>query len=96
MARSTPLVLAAGGIAAANEVVFAPIAKDERNPDLFGDFNWRIIPATLILAAVLGGFESVAPDFAVGLGGLVLLATLVIPVGNAPSPVENIVTALGY
>lgn len=94
MARSTGFVLAAGGVAAANEVFFAPLASTG-NPstkaiDAAESFNWRLIPATLILAGLLAGIEKVAPDFAVGLGGLVLLSVLVIPVGNAPTPLENI------
>jgi hypothetical protein len=102
--RSTGLVLAAGAIAAANEVVFAPAVGtgNKTGPNgtnaagqAFNDFNWRLIPATVILALVLGGFETVAPQFAVGLGGLVLLSVLIIPVGNAPTPVDNLAKFLG-
>ena len=100
MAKSTGLVLAAGGIAVANEIVFAPAAAKAAGQDKFLDpwaqFNWRLIPATLILAAILGGFETIAPDFATGLGGLVVLAVLVSPFGNAKSPLENVATTLGY
>lgn len=106
--RSTGLVLAAGGIAIANEVLFAPVAAAQKAPNgALGtgkigaaagavDFNWRIIPATLVLAAALGAMEKLAPDFAVALAGLSLAAVLIVPVGNAPTPLENIVTALGY
>jgi hypothetical protein len=103
--RSTGLVLAAGGIAIANEVVFVPLAAGTRKGAAKGaetgisdvaDFNWRIIPATAVLALTLGAFEKLAPDFAVALAGLALGAVLLIPVGNAPTPLENIVTALGY
>ena len=80
-------VLAAGGLAAANETVFAPI-QGKGTP--FANFNWRIVPATAILAIVLTGFEKIAPQFGNALGGLVLLAVLVTPVGNAGTPLENV------
>jgi hypothetical protein len=102
--RSTGLVLAAGGIAAANEILFAPLASSTTVPggpvagaaEIAATFNWRIIPATAILALTLGGFEKIAPEFAVGLAGLSLLAVLIVPVGKAPTPIDNITKALGY
>jgi hypothetical protein len=101
--RSTGLVLAAGGIAAANEILFAPLASTSvpggpvaGAADIASHFNWRIIPATAILALTLGGFEKIAPEFAVGLAGLALLSVLIVPVGNAPTPIDNITKALGY
>lgn len=93
--RSAGLVLAAGGIEAANEVIFAPLAAKSPDANPFDLFNWRIVPATLVLALTLGLFEKVVPKFAVGLGGLVLLSALVVQVGNAPSPVENIAKVVG-
>jgi hypothetical protein len=89
--RSTGFVLAAGGIAAANEVIFTPVssvAAAASNP--LTVFNWRLIPATLILALLLGGVETIAPGFAVSLAGLTLLSVLVIPIGNAPTPLDNL------
>lgn len=80
-------VLAAGGIAAANELVFAPL-EGQGSP--MGNFNWRIIPATGILALVLSGFEKVAPKFGTMLGATVLLVVLITPMGNAPTPLENV------
>lgn len=100
--RSTGLVFAAGGIAIANEVLFAPVnnVTGAAGPTNIGisvvqNFNWRIIPATLALALALGGLEKVAPDFAVGLAGLTVLAVIVIPHGNAPTPLENLAAAIG-
>jgi hypothetical protein len=96
--RTTGLILAAGSIAAANELVFAPLASGHAAKTVSGvdltSFNWRLIPATGILALTLAGLESLAPDFAVGLAGLVVLAVLVIKVGNAPTPLENIATVV--
>lgn len=78
--------MAAGGIVAANELLFAPVADSSFKVD----FNWRLIPATGILALVLTGVEKISPDFGNALGMLVLGAVLIIPVGNAPGPIDNI------
>jgi hypothetical protein len=79
-------VLAAGGVAAANEVVFAPI---EGHGSPVSNFNWRLIPATAILALTLTGFEKLAPDFGNALGMLAFMVVLVAPMGNAATPLEN-------
>lgn len=93
MAKSTGLALAAGGIALTNELVFAPIASG-KGP-AWNDVNWRIIPATAILAVTLMGLEKIAPQFAVGLAGLAVVSVLVVPYGKAPSPLENAAKAFG-
>lgn len=82
-------MLAAGGLAAANEVLFAPVASDDA-AGIGTHFNWRLVPATAVLAIALGAVEKLAPDFAVGLAGLVLLTVLIVPVGNAPTPIDNV------
>jgi hypothetical protein len=79
-----------GGITAANEVIFAPLAGQKVQ------FNWRILPATAGLALALAGLEQIAPGFAVGLAWLSLGAVLVVPFGNAPTPLENLLTVMGY
>jgi hypothetical protein len=91
VARSTGVVLAIGGITAANEVLFAPVAGAGKV-----SFNWRIIPATAGLALALAGLERLAPDFAVGLAWLGLITVLVVPVGNAPTPLANANKILGF
>jgi hypothetical protein len=91
VARSTGVVLAIGGITAANEVLFAPVAGSGHV-----SFNWRIIPATAGLALALAGLERLAPDFAVGLAWLGLVTVLVVPVGNAPTPLANANKILGF
>jgi hypothetical protein len=95
--KSAGLVLAAGGIAIANEAVFAPLASGGVNTAIAGlkNFNWRIIPATGILALTLGGLEKLSPPFAVGVAGLILVAVLIVPIGNAPTPIDNITKTLG-
>lgn len=90
MARSTGPVLAIGAITAANEVLFAPLAGGKVQ------FNWRILPATAGLALALAGLERIAPDFAVGLAWLGLLTVLVVPIGNAPTPLANANKILGF
>lgn len=92
MASSTGYVLAAGGIVIANEALFAPLATGK--PPWTG-LNWRLVPATAILALVLGGIEHINEGFGKGLGMLVLLSVMVIPVGNAPTPIANVTKVLG-
>lgn len=86
MLKSTGLVLTAGGIAAANDALFVPI---ETHKPIASTFNWRIIPATIILALTLGGLEKISEPLGKGLAGLALLAVLVMPVGKGPSPLES-------
>lgn len=83
-------MLAAGLITAANELIFAPLEGAKVT------FNWRLIPATGALALALAGLEHAAPGFAVGLAWLSLATVLIVPFGNAPTPLENAVKALGY
>jgi hypothetical protein len=93
MAKSTGLALAAGGIALANEAVFAPLASGKGTP--WADINWRIIPATAVLALSLAALEQIAPQFAVGLAGLAVMAVVIVPMGKARSPLENVAKVIG-
>ncbi len=93
MAKSTGIILTVGAITAANEAVFAPIAQHKNITDTW---NWRIIPATLIGAALLTALEQVSERLAVGIGYIALITVLFARLGNAPAPVENLATALGY
>jgi hypothetical protein len=90
--RSTGYVLAAGGIVLANEAIFVPL---DTGVTPLQSINWRILPATAILALMLAGVESLNEGFGAGLGMLVLLSVLVIPMGNAPSPLENLAKIAG-
>lgn len=92
MAESTGYILAAAGIAAANEAIFVPAATGR---PLWKDFNWRIVPATAVAALTLAGLEQLSPPLGKGLAMLALLTVLMLPVGNAPSPVENVSKMLG-
>lgn len=97
MASAAGIVLAAGGIAAANEAIFVPIsAHKDFVSSIKSDSNlWRLIPATAILALTLTGLEKVSEPLGKGLAGLVLLAVLILPVGNAPTPLENAAKMVG-
>ncbi len=89
--------MAAGGIAAANEAIFVPIAEHrDFTASIKIDTNlWRIVPATAILALTLTGLEKVSEPLGKGLAALVLLVVLIIPVGNAPSPMTNAARMVG-
>lgn len=87
MARSTGPVLLAGGLAAVNEAVFAPLAAHQAE-------NWdavfRFVPATAGLALGLALLEQAASGFATGLAWLLVAGVLVFPVGKAPSILANV------
>lgn len=89
MAEAAGLVIAAGAIAAANEVIAAPANGN------ITDFNWRIVPATVILALLLEGLDKLEPGFGKGLAGLVLLSVLVIPYGKATPPLTTAANLVG-
>jgi hypothetical protein len=92
MAESTGYILAAAAITAANEAVFAPAVSGK---PLWTSFNWRIIPATGVAALMLAGLEQLSVPLGKGLAMLALLTVVLVPVGNAPSPVENVSKMLG-
>ena len=90
MAASTGIVLAIGGITAANELLFAPMTGSKVS------FNWKLIPAVGGLALALAGLEHLSQPFAVGLAWLGLIAVLTVPFGNAPTPLQNALKIMGY
>jgi len=97
VAQSTGIVLAVGGITLANEIIFAPLSRNaSAKPSWSQTVNWRVIPATLGLALALGLLERAAPGLAVGLAWLSMLTVLVVPFGNAPTPLENVLKVMGY
>jgi hypothetical protein len=92
-ASAAGIFLAAGAVTLANEAVFAPVSSGGA---ITADFNWRIIPASLLGALAFGGLAQVVPGFAAGLAGLVLLTVLLVPMGKAGSPIANASKMLGY
>lgn len=97
VAGAVGLTLVAGGIAAANEAIFAPVALAKNPTEALNPatlFNWRLIPATVLLAFLYGGLEAAAPGFGKGLAGLTVLAVLIVPTGNAGTPLENAATLI--
>lgn len=97
MASAAGIVLAAGGIAAANEAIFVPMSEGKDfTSSISSDTNlWRIVPAIGILALVLTGLEKVSEPLGKGLAGLILLAVIIVPVGKAPTPLESLNAAFG-
>lgn len=93
MARSTGIILAAGGITLANEAVFAPLAS---GGNITAKFNWRIIPATIGAAVALGGLEHVSAPLATGIAWISLVTVLFAKLGNAEPPVVNAANMLGF
>lgn len=92
MAESTGYILAAAGIVAANEIIFAPAVAHQ---PLFKSFNWRIIPATAVAAISLAGLEKISEPLGKGLAILALMVVIIQPMGNAPTPLENVSRMLG-
>lgn len=90
MGASTGPVLAAGAITAANELVFAPLEGRK------AAFNWRVIPATGGLALALGALDKIAPGWGEGLAWLCVATVLIVPFGNAPTPLQSATALLGY
>lgn len=93
MSNTTGIALAVGGITAANEAVFAPLAG---HGTPFDNFNWRVVPATVGFAFALGGLEKVSPNFAKFLGYTALVTVLFIDTGKAGSVWNNLNKVMGY
>jgi hypothetical protein len=92
MARSTGIILAAGGITLANEAIFSPLAG---GGSITHNFNWRVIPATAFAAMALAGLEHLSEPLAVGIAWISLITVLFARLGKAPAPIENAVKVLG-
>jgi hypothetical protein len=87
VARSTGPVLLAGGLAAANEALFAPLAA-HKAPDWAATF--RLLPVTAGLALGLALLERAAPQFAVGLGWLLVAGVFVFSPTGGPAVLTNV------
>lgn len=88
MAKSTGILLAAGGITFGNEWVHHPSAP-----------NWRIPVATAALAIIFAGIEKIpgGEPFAVGVAVIALAGTLLGGVTpGVPSPAQQILDFMGY
>jgi hypothetical protein len=84
MAKSTGIILVAGGITFANEW-------------LNNKINWRIVPATLGTAVVFAGIEKLSEPAAVGLATIALISVLIGGITpGVPSPAVQILDTLGY
>lgn len=85
------IAIAVGGVTAANELFFAPVTGQ----GALSDFNWRILPATAIFAIMLAALDKVNSTLANGIGYTALITALIVPLGNAKSPIENLDAFLG-
>jgi hypothetical protein len=85
------VAITVGTVTAANELFFAPVTGN----GTLNDFNWRIIPATAVFALLLNGLEKFSPILANGIGYTALITALIVPFGNAKSPIQNLNSFLG-
>lgn len=88
MASAAGYVILAGGIAAGNELLAGGFNLSQ--------FNWRIIPATGVLALLLEGLDKVEPGFGKGLAVLVILGVFIIPVSGQPTPLDSATRLLNF
>lgn len=93
MAEAATLAITVGAVTFANEALFAPLAEHQH---AFKAVNWRIIPATALFAIALTGVSQLSQPFATGIGWIALFTVLFTRTGNAPAPIENVSTILGY
>jgi hypothetical protein len=92
--KAVGYVLAAGGVALANEILLSPLVHG-KTPLSPNSVNWRIIPATAILALVIGGVGELNEGFGDALGALVLAASLLLPFGAGDQgPLSNLATVV--
>lgn len=81
MAKSTGIVLAAGGISFANEWY------NDNTP------NFRIVAATLGVALLMDGIEKINEGAAVGLSAIMLITVMLTPI-HSKTPVDTVNTIL--
>lgn len=91
MGPAADVIIVTGLITAGNEVLFAPLAQSGKP-----DFNWRLIPATLIAAVLVDGLSKLNPQIALGVSVTAMITALFAPLSKAGSPVTNAAKALGY
>lgn len=96
MDSGAELVIIAGALVAANEALFAPIAGAGTKGSPAKDLNWRVVPATVILAALVAGLGKVNPQISKGIGILTIFTVVVAPLGNASSPIINLAKIGGF
>lgn len=94
VATAAGIVIATGGLTLLNEALNAPYSNG--STDVLSSINWRVIPATVVAALMIGGLASVNEPVAKMVAGLGLIAVLFTRMGNAPSPVEHLVAVMGY
>lgn len=93
MSTVTDIAFATGAVTAANELIFAPLSGDGTP---WKNFNWRIVPATGVLALALYGIEQLSPRIAMGLAVTSFITALITSFGKAPAPIVALSETLGY
>jgi len=91
MAKSTGIVLAAGGISFANDW----IEKTVQPQGGTATPNFRIPVATLAVALIFSGIERLNERAAVGLSWIMLITVLVTPVHHGRAPLQNLALLAG-
>ena len=90
MASSTGPILAAGGITWANTILLGENKGDPYPP------TFRIAFGTAIAAGILALVEKATKDVAVALSYAALLSVFFVRVGNAPTPVERLLSVTKF
>lgn len=86
---ATGYILAAAGVTLANEAIFAPLATGD-NQHILQTINWKVVPATAVAAIALSGLDAMAKPLGTILAVLALVVAVVVPFGNATSPLDNL------
>jgi hypothetical protein len=94
MATAAGIILTAGGITLANDALNAPYTQGATS--VVKSINWRVIPATAVAALIFAGIEQVNGQLGRGLAYIALVTTLIVPLGTTESPIEHLVTLMGY
>lgn len=94
MNSAAGIILAAGTITLANELLDAPYTQGATSVAQY--INWRVIPATGAAALIFTGLDHVNPAIAKGLAALALFTVLFTRLGNSYSPIEHIAVLMGY
>lgn len=86
MADSTGPILAVGAITIANQSLLSEPQQE---------IDFRVVPATAIVAIGLALLERASRGLAVGIAWIALVTVLFVRLGRAPSPAENLLKIIG-
>lgn len=96
MASAAGIILAAGGITLASELLAVPLDAGVVSSTAL-PINWRVIPATGAAALLFYGIDKLNHTLGVGLAAMTLITTLITPMGvRGLPPIQNILEFMGY